>query len=83
MRRVNAIVDRAADAGAIDERARRERVDRERLNLVQNHECAHERWEFRHGANVCDECHDFLEVFLFECRQCHILSCRQCRYHRL
>ncbi|KAM0425475.1 hypothetical protein ACHAPT_009264 [Fusarium lateritium] len=82
-RRANVIVDRAGDAGRIDERARQLRVERERRNLMENHECTHERWKGRPGPRQCEECFDFLPIFIYECRQCHIMACRRCRFNRL
>ncbi|CAG9946053.1 unnamed protein product [Clonostachys rosea f. rosea IK726] len=83
IRRANAIVDRANGAGRIDERVRQIRVERERRNLVENHECTHELWKSRSGPHRCEECHDVLREFIYECRQCHIMACRRCRFNRL
>ncbi|KAF4992137.1 hypothetical protein FDECE_13808 [Fusarium decemcellulare] len=72
VRRANAIVDRA---GQIDERARQIRVEQERHNLMENHECTHQNWRWRPGPHRCEECRDVLRQFIYECRQCHIMAC--------
>ncbi|KAI8722998.1 RING-type domain-containing protein [Fusarium sp. LHS14.1] len=81
--RANAIVDRDNNPDAITERDRALLVERERRNLIENHECAHVFWEWRRGRHRCEECHDMLPTFIFECRQCHIMVCRRCRLNRL
>ncbi|KAH7111739.1 hypothetical protein B0J13DRAFT_631740 [Dactylonectria estremocensis] len=81
--RANAIVDRADDVAQIDARTRQARVQREQRNLVENHQCNHDRWRGRSGPRRCEECSDVLPVFIYECRQCRILACRRCRYNRL
>ncbi|RMJ16380.1 hypothetical protein CDV36_003924 [Fusarium kuroshium] len=81
--RANAIVDRANDAAVINEAARQRRVEQERLNLIENHECTHERWRGRPGPRECEECLDIMPLFIYECRQCRIMACRRCRYNRL
>jgi hypothetical protein len=81
--RANVIVDRdmpEANANV----ARRDRlVHHERRNLIQNHQCTHDRWRGRGGSYQCEECLDTLPQFIYECRQCHILACRRCRFNRL
>jgi hypothetical protein len=52
-------------------------------NLRTNHECAHDRWFNRGGPRECEECNDLMPLFIYECRQCHVMACRRCRYHRL
>ncbi|CAG9980506.1 unnamed protein product [Clonostachys byssicola] len=81
--RANNIVNRDAGAGAMAPAVRAAQIDRERTNLIQNHECLHERWQSRRGAHRCEECHDRLPFFIFECRQCNIMACGRCRYNRL
>lgn len=64
--------------------ARREiLVQRERENLIQNHECGHDRWRSRGGRFRCEECRKVMPEFIYECRQCRIVACRRCRYNRL
>ncbi|ORY58144.1 uncharacterized protein BCR38DRAFT_353683 [Pseudomassariella vexata] len=60
-----------------------ERLARVMESLVQNHECTHEGWRRRGGPAGCEECGNEMPLFIFECRQCHIMACRRCRYHRL
>ncbi|KXH25105.1 IBR finger domain-containing protein [Colletotrichum salicis] len=81
--RANAIVDRRADAQRLDAAARAQRVEREAHNLVENHQCAHPTWRNRHGGFRCEECHDFLREYIYECAQCRIHACRRCRQNRL
>lgn len=58
-------------------------VQQARANLVENEECDHERWASTRGGHHCDECGDFMPVFIFECRECRIQACRSCRYNRI
>ncbi|RYO73876.1 hypothetical protein DL764_011042 [Monosporascus ibericus] len=59
------------------------RIERLMRHLVANHECEHELWRGRRGPRACEECGDEMPLFIYECRQCHIMACRRCRYHRL
>ncbi|KAH7032629.1 uncharacterized protein B0I36DRAFT_286721 [Microdochium trichocladiopsis] len=68
------------------------RVARERPNpriaalmedLRINHECTHERWRGRPGPRRCEECFHLMPQFIYECRQCHVMACRRCRFHRM
>ncbi len=79
--RANAIVNR--DAQRLDDVGRANRVARERQNLMQNHECEHATWRSRGGSHRCEECHDRLPLYIYECVQCRIMACRRCRYNRL
>lgn len=81
--RANAIVDRDAGGIGMEEADRAVRVERERYNLVENHQCSHQRWRSRNGSFQCEECHDQLPQFIYECRNCRILACRRCRFNRL
>ncbi|KAI3342014.1 hypothetical protein F4824DRAFT_486430 [Ustulina deusta] len=65
------------------ERDRQQRIQVIARDLRENHECDHERWSNRGGPQECEECHDVMPIFIYECRQCHIMACRRCRYHRL
>jgi hypothetical protein len=81
--RANAIVDRNANAGQLDDVERVNWLQREVENLMQNHECEHRRWRSRGGSHQCEECYDTLPLFIYECVQCRILACRRCRFNRL
>ncbi|KAI0532787.1 hypothetical protein GGR58DRAFT_488866 [Xylaria digitata] len=65
------------------EHNRQQRIRTIAQDLRDNHECDHERWFGRRGPQECEECHDVVPIFIYECRQCHIIACRRCRYHRL
>ncbi|GAB1313329.1 hypothetical protein MFIFM68171_03539 [Madurella fahalii] len=79
--RANAIVDRnAARMGA---QRRANLVERELQNLRANHQCRHRDWRSRGGRHRCEECHDYLPMYIYECTQCRVLACRRCRYNRL
>jgi hypothetical protein len=79
--RAQAIADR--DGLRFDNAAgRADRVDRERVNLVENHECDHLDWRSRRGPHGCEGCGDVLPVFIYECAQCRIMACRRCRFNR-
>jgi hypothetical protein len=81
--RANAIVDRNAGGQPIANRQRANLVERERINLMENHECEHASWRSRGGSHRCEECYDVLPNFIYECRQCSIMACRRCRFNRL
>ncbi|OTA67287.1 hypothetical protein K449DRAFT_325029 [Hypoxylon sp. EC38] len=59
------------------------RIQELMVDLQDNHECNHEHWVSRGGGHVCEECGDRMRLFIYECRQCHIMACRDCRFHRL
>lgn len=81
--RANALVDRDVGGIRMEDADRAVRVERERYNLVENHQCSHQRWRSRNGSFQCEECRDQLPQFIYECRDCRILACRRCRYNRL
>ncbi|KAH6896008.1 hypothetical protein B0T10DRAFT_587620 [Thelonectria olida] len=61
LERAEAIVDRNLD-GRPQNPARRARdVERERRNLVENHECDHDHWKWRPGPRRCEECRNYLQ----------------------
>ncbi|WKT54450.1 hypothetical protein QSH57_005034 [Fusarium oxysporum f. sp. vasinfectum] len=60
IRRANVVVDRDDNADRMDAAVRQARVEEERANLMENHECTHETWELRDGDRQCEECHDIL-----------------------
>ena len=52
--------------------------------LRNNQECLHrDTWAYISGGGTCEECHDYLELYLYRCRVCHLMACRRCRYNRL
>lgn len=81
--RANVLVDRDARGVQIEQADRAVRVERERYNLVENHQCLHQRWRSRGGSFQCEECYHQLPQFIYECRDCRILACRRCRFNRL
>lgn len=81
--RAQDIVARGVGARRLDEVQRAALVERERQNLLQNHECTHGSWGYRSGGHRCEECRHTLPNYIYECRQCHIMVCRRCRYNRL
>ncbi|EHK18242.1 uncharacterized protein TRIVIDRAFT_159594 [Trichoderma virens Gv29-8] len=81
--RANVLVDRDAEGHQLGRAQRAALVERARHDLVQNHQCLHQRWRSRRGAFRCDECHDRMPDYIYECRDCRILGCRRCRYNRL
>ncbi|KAI6006745.1 hypothetical protein EDC04DRAFT_974763 [Pisolithus marmoratus] len=46
-----------------------------------DHDCQH-NWEYRHGAERCENCHR-VSLYLFRCLRCEMLVCNQCRLNRL
>ncbi|KAK1992789.1 IBR finger domain-containing protein [Colletotrichum falcatum] len=81
--RANVIVNRDANALLLDHEGRARRVEREAQNLVINHQCLHDTWRRRGGSYRCEECHDRLSVYIYECAQCRVRACRRCRFNRL
>ncbi|KAH8652866.1 hypothetical protein BGZ61DRAFT_575186 [Ilyonectria robusta] len=81
--RADAIIDRDPHAANLTGQPREERRRREMRNLVQNYECYHRNWTYRGGGHQCEECHDWLPNYIFECRQCRIQACNRCRHNRL
>ncbi|KAI2463784.1 hypothetical protein F4781DRAFT_106431 [Annulohypoxylon bovei var. microspora] len=61
----------------------RQRLEKFMADLRNNHECDHERWMNQRGPHECEQCGDVMPLFIYECRQCHIMACRSCRYHVL
>ncbi|KAF8838341.1 hypothetical protein BDN67DRAFT_98483 [Paxillus ammoniavirescens] len=60
-----------------------ERVYDRMEELRHNHGCVHHSWRYRHGSGQCEECGDFLRVFLMRCTNCQTLVCRRCSVNRL
>ncbi|KAK3343438.1 hypothetical protein B0T25DRAFT_508249 [Lasiosphaeria hispida] len=84
LERANAIVNRNAGAARMGAQQRTNLVERERRNLVANHDCQpHGPWRRRGGASRCEECHHYLPDYIFECTQCRIMACRRCLLNRL
>ncbi len=81
--RANAIVDRDVGARQLDDGRRATQLERERQNLIENHQCRHLDWRSRGGSHQCEECYDVLPRYIFECLQCRLMACRRCRYNRL
>ncbi|KAK4122813.1 hypothetical protein N657DRAFT_664647 [Parathielavia appendiculata] len=81
--RANDIVHRDGDAGRLGDVERANRVERERQNLMRNHECGHGTWRHRGGSHRCEVCHDVLPRYILECVQCRIMACRRCRFNRV
>ncbi|EKJ77658.1 hypothetical protein FPSE_02156 [Fusarium pseudograminearum CS3096] len=53
IRRANVVVDRDDNAGRMNAALRQARVEEERVNLMENHECTHANWEVRAGNHQC------------------------------
>ncbi|KIK53426.1 hypothetical protein GYMLUDRAFT_178922 [Collybiopsis luxurians FD-317 M1] len=51
--------------------------------LRDNHDCDPHRWLHRTGGGRCEECGDFLPLFLKECRRCHVMVCVRCMRNRM
>ncbi|KAK0761166.1 hypothetical protein N5P37_006112 [Trichoderma harzianum] len=81
--RANVLVDRDADGQQLGGARRAALVQRARNHLVRNHQCTHRNWTSRRGAFRCDECHEQMPDYIFECQNCSIHACRRCRFNRL
>lgn len=51
--------------------------------LMENHECGHDRWKYVRGSHRCEECSHRLPEYIFECHQCRLQACNRCRRNRL
>ncbi|KAI0472489.1 hypothetical protein F4859DRAFT_484383 [Xylaria cf. heliscus] len=49
----------------------------------QNHECDHDYWRNTKGGYECEVCHQTTLEFIYECGECGITVCRQCKNDRL
>lgn len=52
-----------------------ERVHRRMEALRENHECRTHLWRYRHGCGQCEECGDFLPIFLMVSRSSGRAEC--------
>ncbi|TFK17764.1 IBR domain-containing protein [Coprinopsis marcescibilis] len=60
-----------------------QRVEQAMENLRANHGCENHDWRGRTGGGNCEECGDYLPVFLKMCRSCSLVVCRRCSLNRL
>ncbi len=81
--RAEAIVNRDVGGRRMTAETRGRRLEEERANLVRNHECTHLSWRCRQGRHRCEQCSDYLDVYIYECVQCRIMACKRCRFNRL
>lgn len=81
--RATTIANRDAVARHLNDTRRAALVEAARQNLVRNHQCQHTTWGTSSGRHRCEQCHDTLPNYIYECRQCRIMVCRRCRYNRL
>ncbi|PFH50202.1 hypothetical protein AMATHDRAFT_61540 [Amanita thiersii Skay4041] len=51
--------------------------------LRENHDCEVHSWKNRQGGGECENCGDYLPIFLKICRHCYMLACRRCALNRL
>lgn len=51
--------------------------------LREDHECVHDEWHRVNGPHRCEECHDRLDSYVFECKQCMLQACNRCHRNRL
>ncbi len=55
----------------------------EELRVGRREECMVHEWRNRNGGGHCEECNDWLPIFLKICRNCSMLVCRRCAFNRL
>jgi len=80
LERAQAIADRD---GHINGNEQAGQVERAAAMLRERHECDHLEYESFGGQFECEECHDEMPLFIYQCRQCEIRVCRRCRFNRL
>ncbi|KAI1269922.1 hypothetical protein F5Y18DRAFT_372016 [Xylariaceae sp. FL1019] len=51
-------------------------------HLRYHHNCRHQHWRRQRGRNQCEGCDVQLPFYMFECTQCHVIACKNCRFHR-
>jgi len=78
--RAERLVDRQQMPEGEDRMARVEEAAR---MLEENHNCDHTEFSKIMGQFECDECHDHLTRFIYQCQQCRIDLCWWCRFNRL
>ncbi|TKA66135.1 hypothetical protein B0A49_07074 [Cryomyces minteri] len=76
--RANQIVARNAAVGGIGAAVAAMAQD-----LLEGHECDHDRWRRVTGEHDCEECFQTLRRYIYECRQCHLRVCHRCRDNRI
>ncbi|KAJ3914485.1 hypothetical protein F5877DRAFT_50410, partial [Lentinula edodes] len=59
------------------------RVEQRTQELRYYHDCNPHRWRHHQGGGTCEECGNFLPLFLKGCRNCHIMVCVRCMRNRL
>lgn len=70
--------------GTTDQVDLTQRVEHMADLLRTNQECRHvDTWAYIEGGGKCEECNDYLRLYLYRCRVCHLMACRRCRYNRL
>ncbi len=53
-------------------------------DLRDRHECEHEGWQKLKIRGIqCEECQNLQNLYIFECRQCHLRACHRCTQNRL
>lgn len=65
---------------------REERIQQTIEHLRTYHECDHERFQSinRRGAEFqCEVCSREYDDWIYQCRQCLMVTCNYCRHHRL
>lgn len=51
--------------------------------LLERHDYDHrDQWDRIRGGHVCEECDDFLDKYILQCRQCMLQACRRCAHTR-
>lgn len=76
------MLDRDDDIADVEPEIRADMVRRTANHLLEHHECNHNRWRYVSGASRCEECHQYLPLFILQCRQCFLRACQRCRCNR-
>lgn len=71
LERANRLVDRNPYA-ARNAEERAQLVQEAAQEVLERHECTHDRFRSRRGEHQCEECNTTMPEFIYECRQCQL-----------
>ncbi|KAK5995452.1 hypothetical protein PT974_03859 [Cladobotryum mycophilum] len=83
IRTANERVERDPNARALQGEQRAQAVAVQVERLRNDDECEHDDFKYLRGEHECEICGDVLPWFIYECRECGLWACGECRYNRL